>query len=55
MVEHVIRTVDASVSFKGVTAARGKIAGQSPLRRFISRVKSGTLATSQSWKIKCQL
>jgi predicted phage terminase large subunit-like protein len=31
MVEHVIRTVDASVSFKEVTAARGKIARAEPI------------------------
>ena len=31
MVEHVIRTVDASISFKEVTAARGKIARAEPI------------------------
>jgi len=31
VVEHVIRTVDASVSFKEVTAARGKIARAEPI------------------------
>ena len=52
MVEHVIRKVHPNVSYREVTASRGKIARAEPIAALYEQNRSVILARSLSWNIK---